>query len=427
VLLSAALLAAGGAARSARAQQHVFWGDNGNLTLSPGFAPSMFLLDDNVAAVDQFLAGQGGIKALKLPVDLSPATISAIYNKYKIDYTFIDYETPDAAARVTGVVSQIKASTATGPAVLNNKAFVGNFGFAPVFADPTTASGVGSLSGYLSSGLNMATEELYPGSQWYRGPASGNSTSPNVRSALFTLPIERLSLTTANLPAGHQHVAYVDRFNNWQNPALDTDGDPGNGFRFVTQDQLLSRGDFQAQVLHYRLRGATAVHGLQGGVEGYTPQQFMSDIDAGWSGVAAVNQVLGDPKARAATLDTVVDADGTYRSLEDVGLVWSGAYSTATGKMVLLMSNLDGTAHRITIPSAVGGKLVPGEFMIQAGSHEILEFGATGTTWNLLSENAVFADSDRSGVGVPEPAALAAIGVVFTLGVAAGRGRRRSR
>src|SRR5690349_9174460 len=114
ILLSAVLLAAG----SARGQQHIFWGDGGGLTLSPGFAPSMFLDNDNVAAVDQFLAGQNGIKALKLPVDLSPATISAIYNKYKIDYTFIDYETADAAARVTTVVNQIKGSTATGPAVL---------------------------------------------------------------------------------------------------------------------------------------------------------------------------------------------------------------------------------------------------------------------------------------------------------------------
>jgi hypothetical protein len=245
-----------------------------------------------------------------------------------------------------------------------------------------------------------------------------------VRSALFVLPIERLSLTTANLSAGHAHVAYVDRFNNWGNNTLDSDGDASNGYRFVTQDQLLSRGDFQAQVLHYRLRGATAVHGLQGGVEGYTPEQFKSDINAGWTGVAAVNQLLADPSARTATLDTRVTADGTSQPLENVGLVWSGVYSTTAGRLVLLMSNLDDEAHRITIPARVGGKTVSGEFVVEAGSHEILEFGASGTTWGLLSESTVFVDGDRSGVGVPEPTGLAVAGVVFAWGMARSRKRR---
>ena len=107
VLLSAVLAAVAGPARA----EHVFWGDNGGLSLSPGFAPSIFLTNQNVAAVDQFLAGQAGVKALKIEQDVSAATVSAIYDKYKVDYTFLDYETPDAATRAAGVVSQIKAST----------------------------------------------------------------------------------------------------------------------------------------------------------------------------------------------------------------------------------------------------------------------------------------------------------------------------
>ena len=415
----AVLLAAGGGAAQA---QHVFWGDNGN-PASPGFAGSIFLRDENVAAVDQFLAGQA-VRAVKIDLHVSPATVAAIYDKYKIDYTFLDYEGVDANSRTTATVAQIKASTATGPAVANNQAFIGNFGLAPIYADPTAPGMPNTATVYASSRVNMATEQLYPGSPGFRGPASGNSTAPNVRSALFTMPIERLSLTTAGLPVGHAHVAYVDRFNNFQNAALDTDGDPTNGQKFVTQDQLLSRGDFKAQVLHYRLRGATAVHGLQGGVEGYTPEQFKSDIHQGWSGVDAVNQLLADPKARMATLDTRVKADGATRALEDVGVVWSGVYSSASGKLVMLLSNLDAAAHTVTFPASVGGKAVVGEYVIQAGSHEILEFGATGSKWNLLSESAVFVDSDRAGTGVPEPTALALVGIGLTIGLRRNRRRR---
>ena len=190
-------------------------------------------------------------------------------------------------------------------------------------------------------------------------------------------------MVSAGLPAGHAHVPYVDRFNNWQNSALDSDGDPSNGYRFVTQDQLLSRGDFQAQILHYRLRRATGVHGLQGGVEGYTPEQFQSDINTGWNSVAAVNNILADPKARLATLDTQVEADGVLQSLENVGVVFSGVLFQCKGKLVLLLSNLDEQSHTITFASKLGGKSVPGDYPIDAGTHEILQFDALGSSWNF--------------------------------------------
>jgi hypothetical protein len=409
-------------AATAAGAQHVFWQDHGTLTLPPGFAPSAFLTDDNVAAVDQFLATQT-VRAVKIDRAVSPATLAAIYDKYKVDYTFLDHEGPDAVARTTAMVGQIRQSAATGPAVATNKAFVGNFALTPTFADPTAPGGAPQLgyAQYASAGANAAAPVLYPGSPGFRNPAAGNSAAPNVRSALFALPIERLSITTASLPAGHANVPYVDRFNNWQNATLDTDQNPANGYRFVTQDQLPSRGDFRAQVLHYRLRGATAVHGLEGGVEGYTAQQFTADIHQGWTGVAAVNDVLADPRARLATLDTSVNADGVARTIEEAGVVWSGAYSAAKGKLVVLLSNLDATPHAVTLPTKVGGKTVSGEFTVAAGSHEILEFGATGTSWNLVSEQGVFVDHDRAGAGVPEPTGLAAVAL------AALALRRRSR
>lgn len=400
----------------------VFWGDTGDSS-SPGITPSIFLRDDNVAAVDQFLSGQA-VKAVKIDTNLSPATISAIYNKYNINFTFADYEGSGAGSNLANLVSQIKASTTTGPAFMTNSSYVSNFAYAPIYSDPTAASPGAVNANYLAAGVNMASENLYPGSPSFRNPVNGNSTAPNIRSALFTLPIVRLSQVTASMRAGQAHVPYVDRFNNWQNSALDSDGDSSNGYRFVTQNQLLSRGDFQAQILHYRLRGATSVHGLQGGVEGYTPEQFKSDINTGWNSVAAVNDIFSDPNARLATLDTLGNADGVLEPLENVAVMFSGVYSSAKGKLVLLLSNLDEQSHTISFASKPAGKNIPGDYAIDAGTHEILQFNAAGTNWSFIGSTAVFADDNRSGVGVPEPSAIGLAAAVMLVGVAGRRKRQ---
>jgi hypothetical protein len=114
------------------------------------------------------------------------------------------------------------------------------------------------------------------------------------------------------------------------------------------------------------------------------------------------------------------------KSLESAGVVYSGAYSNSLGKLVLLLSNLDEESHKLSFPAKLGGKYVPGEYNILAGSHEILEFGAAGTTWNLISTSAVFEDSDRAGVGIPEPS-MAALGVGAALAMGGGRSRKRRR
>jgi hypothetical protein len=411
-----------GLAANAQGQTFSFVSDR--LSLAPGITPGAFLTDSNVAQVDAFLAAQGdGPKVVKVVGALSPSTVSAIYGKYQIDYTFADFEGPDAVAATRSLVSQIKGSAVTGPAFSANQAFVGNYELSPAISDPTGPNPGGPYRAYYQASVNMAAEELYPGSPTFRNPAGGNSTAPNVRSALFTLPIERLTLTTAGLPTGHAHVAFVNRFNNYGNSALDSDNNPANGFKFVTADQLPSRGDFKAQVLHYRLRGATGVQGLDGGVEGYTQAQFQSDLVEGWQGTPAVRDVLSDSRFRLATLDTRVKSDGVVKALEESGVVVSGAYSAAKGKLVLLLSNLDEEGHSVSLPAKVGGKTVAGEFAVAAGEHQILEFGAAGTSWDLVQTHVVFADGDRGGVGVPEP------GVVGLLvgGAVMGLSRRRRR
>src|SRR5205823_13827539 len=114
-----------------------------------------------------------------------------------------------------------------GAPTTSNRAYIGNFGFSMVPSDPTQPKDYEknfknkhSFSGfnkndYMSAGLTMNNEEVYPGSPSFRNPIEGNSSAPNIRSALFTLPIVRVSNVSVTSDAGHQNIAWVANFNNW--------------------------------------------------------------------------------------------------------------------------------------------------------------------------------------------------------------------
>ena len=426
-----------------------------NPPLVAGFTPAPFLRDTNSAAVGTFLAGQPGTigpgaKAVKIQVAPVVAGGLNLYGNANTrpKYTFMDFEGPTAPA-IAGT-QRNGINTASGGLVASNQIFVGNFNIYPVPNDPTrpspavvtTASSFQSLysaADYFTAGLNMANEALYPGAPDLRNPAAGNSTAPNIRSALMTLPITRLSLTTANLPAAHKHIPYVNRFNNYGNLALDTDNNPANGFAFVTgqplagrpglntTDQLLSRGDFKAMIAHYRARGADGVPLLDGGVLGYTRTQFETDAKEGWE-FAPFASIFAGGGAALATLDTMVRTDTAgLRSIEDAGMVYSGVYSLSQNKMALLVSNLSEAPQNLVIQNKIGGRSVAlGTVNVLAGQHKLLEFTGVGTQWQLTTPGgtAVFVDNDRSGTGVPEPAVMGTIALAGLMGL--GRRRRRA-
>jgi hypothetical protein len=432
-----------------------------NPPLVAGFTPAPFLTDANAAAVGTFLAGQPGTtgqgaKAVKIQLAPVVGGLSLYGNaNTRPKYTFMDFEGANAPATAGGQRTGI--NTASGGMVASNQIFVGNFNIYPVPNDPTrpspavvtTASSFQSLysaADYFTAGLNMANEALYPGAPDLRNPASGNSTAPNIRSALMMLPITRMSLTTANLPSAHRHIPYVNRFNNFGNLALDTNRNAADGFAFVpgqaipaaaglpaltaaqTTDQMLSRGDFKAMIAHYRARGADGVHLLDGGVVGYTRTQFESDAKEGWE-FAPFASIFSSPLGGAAlaTLDTMVRTDSGLRSIEDAGLVYSGVYSLSQNKLALLVSNLSETPQNLQIQNKIGGKSVAlGALNVLAGQHKLLEFTGVGTQWQLTTPGgtAVFVDNDRSGTGVPEPAVLGTVALAGLMGL--GRRRRRA-
>jgi len=475
----------------------------------PGFAPAPFL--DNsaasaaaVSALLQQRQNAGLVLAVKVRQPLTDPAAVAVFNNFRVQYVFADFEDAARVGRTRSIADQVAASAKS------SGAFVGNFNFYPNAAsDPTrpatlTGSQAGSFqfkptgSDYAVSrgnvglpgggtvvGNQVADPALYPGSPDYRNPAQGNSGAPNIRSALFTLPIQRVTLAElgvkgfSGVPGGstafaisgpnaaytgasggrQQLIPYVTRFNNFGNAALGG-GPLGTGFvqnaATPSNGQLLSRGDFQAQVLHYRLRGADSVHLFNesaGSVVGYSPTQEQADVKTGWAASGVANGIMTRGGYAFANLSNVIgDADSNSgdvnpRSTELSGAVWSGVYDRAgftdpgTGRrrLAVLLSNLSAVQKVVDLPNSIGGFSTfkaPGttsldrfdDYVIQPGQHRLLNFALQTSSrgrleWVFTGDSFIGLDNNRNGVGIPEPTAAALLGV-GALGLLARRRRR---
>lgn len=441
------------------------WNETTNPT-SPNFTASPFLNNSNAAFVESQLAASqaaGKPLALKITEPLTSAASKAVFDHYAVQYVFCDFEDVQAVGRTRAVADLVLNSAQS------KGAFVGNFNFYPRAGNDGTRPGsinttaqsfqnapfnsqYPAIHGQIpnQTGKGMANPSLYPGSPDYR--TASQAGSPNIRSSLFTLPVVRETITENGLRGdgwrghGDKNIPWVTRFNNWGNNALDSDGDPSNGYQFVqnaanpANGQLLSRGDFQAQILHYRMRGADSVNLFQasaGSVVGYSESAEQQDIRTGWGSNSVVNAIFSrahDLANLSTSVNLVNGSHTTTTSVTTAGTLWSGVFDTnrnqSPRRLAILLSNLGDSTKVVDLPNSIGGfRTFSGnnshydDYSISGGQHRLLLFTLSGGIWKLNSNTVTYVDNNRNGVGIPEPATAGLLGV-GALGLLARRRRQ---
>lgn len=360
-----------------------------------GVIPLPLLTNDSGAELAAFLAGQD-VAAVKVTSPLNDATIAEFLDgPTPLSHIFADFE-PNSGGGALGLIQTEQLVFQTN-GTASSDAAIGQFNLDPV----------SSAVGYAFTEVNTASPNLYPGS-----PGLGSfSNAQTIRSQLFTKPITRLSGVAAATPDDNSVLPYVTRFNITNSELVNSEyeGDPA----FDTEDQLLSRGDYQALIAHYRMRDADGIVTFIPGVVGYTQEEFLEDSTDGWN---FLDQIY-EGEVESVSLDTVLDqTTGPDQSFEEAGAAWSGVVGqTASGKDILsiLLSNLSDDELEIELPDELAGHdLVEQEFTIGSNDHILLAFALLGgDEWLLLNDGEVFADDERGGIGIPEPASLVMLGM----------------
>jgi len=450
------------------------WSTQSNPTPNAAFTASPFLFNTpgSAAQVAAVLASApaGRPLAVKVVEPLSDPAALAIFDNFPVKYVFCDFEDASNVGRTRAIADQVLSSAKS------KTAFVGNFNFYPRSSSDTTRPPVvnsGDPNFYkvrpfsptqyddsrghtaTATGKHMANPQLYPGSPDYRTPGTSDLAipggTPNIRSALFTLPVVRATVTENGLRGdggrakGDVFIPWVSRFNNYGNNSLDNDPAPGYQFHadsaHGTANQLPSRGDFEAQILHYRLRGADSVNLFEesaGSVVGDSLPQSRHDVTSGWGKSSVVNSIFTRPH-QLANLSTRIGVGGHSTGgklpqdgnsdVTQAGAIWSGVYDTQSSpggrRLAIIISNLSAASKTIDLPNMIGGfHTISGnpthddDYVLSAGQHRLLTFTLSGNQWRLNSNSVVFGGSDsfgsltnRNGTGVPEPTTFGLLGI----------------
>jgi autotransporter-associated beta strand protein len=236
-------------------------------------------------------------------------------NNVPLNYVMEDFEPyngntqADVVAQVDSVVNLVRAS----PSANIKNAYVGNYADYP---------GGPNNSLYLSSGMTLAMPNAYPYASYET--ASGN---PNARSALFWTPLNMISTSELNLPAGNQMVVWLSSYIE-QTGYADTPP--------TVEDNV-------ALIADTRLRGANGYFDL-GGLVSYT---------YAWTDLNWIYDGTGNGKILNLTTN------------QSSGFQWSG-YSNG-GNAAFMFDNLGNSASSVSLPTITG---VPASSpTVPAGTH----------------------------------------------------------
>jgi hypothetical protein len=266
----------------------------------------------------------------------------------RLDYVMADFEDSYADANTLAMVGQVRASS--NPAI--RSARIGSYAYYPGAVDLSMPYGymgmpMGDRSAadafYRSSGLNIAMPAAYPyafysvhadRSQW------GTNVAPNVRSALFWAPLEKVSTAARALPSGDLLMPFVEACQPWGGYPADPP----------------TREDDIALVTHLRLRGADDLYICNYGPQmppGYSSEQYKADVLTAWHDLDWLFANGAKPTVLNLSTDKVS------------GVQWSGMQN---GNGVCFeISNLGDVAARINLPDIAG--IPDWSPMVQPGQH----------------------------------------------------------
>jgi len=472
-------------------------------------------------------AAAGKPLGIKVEKPLSSSDAAALFNtKYQptnraISYIFADFEQPGMSTVINNtlnLVNQVRGSS------WSKNAYVGQYGLYPRdnewcrddrWHHPYHGGPGGSKHykfderDYKKAKVNMANPSLYPGEYDFRNRSTKDWANQNIRTGLFVAPIGlatdvqlelneefngKVQATGLN---NHKQIGWVARFNNAGNPSLDTDNNSSNGYKFIpgaplpqaglsgaqTANQMMGRGDFSAQILHYRMRGMYSVNLFhetiaEGSVVGYTRSMAEQDVRDGWynhSWNGRTNNIFNaaDNKTATMTYNPVVDGTSGFSGnrSEQTGTIWSGQYSLSLqnnnstnkkGALDILVSNLDTVAHMVKFGSVdvydvfclknaqgyvyadSNSTSLSKNFKIEAGMHKLLQFDLVKTRvyksqsdcnshnnkytmqtiWLLNQQYSVFTNNNRNEHGIPEPTTFGTLAAAGSLAAICRRQRK---
>ncbi len=332
---------------------------------------------------------------------------------------------------------------------------------------------------------NLASGDKPPGGGSYPNIRSSLFILPIQRVTEATEKIDKLHLNAQNIPwtANFNNWGNLG-LDNDRDPSNGYQFVPGapmvaktiNGVHYPalsgsqTANQMMSERDFAVMVAHMRMRGADSVSLLDSGIVGVSQQQMQDDAVTGWNGEFSMtaifsqsdHQLLLDDFGNASngkghgnhygqknnggsnhsvfSLDAATNShsdknscfddcslqvDGHDINSDTSGVIVSGVYSLSLGKLDVLLSNMDDSQHKVTLPCDIGGySLAVQDFTVGAGNHWLVEYSLNNChgknkDWEIVDQHTPFtAISDsRSGFGIPEPGTLSllAVGSIFGL------------